>query len=69
MKKRMPTIFFGLILPFIGVLVLLPLYNRITPYVFGFSFGYFWIFLWIFLTSVCLYLAYRLDPYNKDSEE
>ena len=69
MMKRFPTIFFGLILPVFAVWGLLPLYNRITPFIFGFSFGYFWIFLWIFLTSLCLYIAFKLDPYNKDPEE
>ena len=69
MKKRLPTIFIGLIVPVFAVWAMLPWYNTITPYVLGFSFGYFWIFLWIFLTSLCLYIAFKLDPYNKDPEE
>jgi hypothetical protein len=30
----------------------------------GFSFNYFWIFAWLFLTSLCLFIGYRIDPYN-----
>lgn len=48
---------------------MMPWYNRVTPYVLGFPFGYFWIFLWLFLTSGCLFIAYKLDPYNKNIEE
>lgn len=64
MKKRTPTFIIAFCLPMIAILVLFPMYNRIEPFVFGFSFNYFWIFAWLFLTSLCLYAGYRLDPYN-----
>ena len=69
MKKRLPAIIIGGVLPIIAVLFMMPFYNRIEPYVLGFPFGYFWIFLWIFLTSLCLFVAFRIDPYNKNAEE
>lgn len=57
-----------LIIPFIGMCVLLPLANRIEPYVLGLPFLLFWIVLWMVLSSVVLYIVYKLDPENKGSE-
>lgn len=64
MKSRMPAILVGLCIPQAAILLAFPIYNRIEPFVFGFSFNYFWIFAWLFLTSLCLYIAFRIDPYN-----
>jgi len=64
-KQRIPTYLIGFCCPMVAIIVLFPLYNRVEPYVLGFSFIFFWIFAWLFLTSFCLFLGYRLDPYNK----
>lgn len=69
MKSRIPSFIVGALVPIIAVLILMPLYNRIEPLIFGFPFGYFWIFLWIVLTSLCLFIAYKLDPANGDDPE
>lgn len=66
MKNRVLTIIIGLVIPFCAVTVCFPLYNRIEPFVLGFSFNYFWIFAWLFLTSLCLYIAFKLDPLNRE---
>lgn len=58
MKNRILTIIIGFIVPFCAVTVCFPLYNRIEPFVLGFSFNYFWIFTWMFLTSLCLSLIH-----------
>lgn len=65
MKSRIPTIIVGLCIPQAAILLAFPFYNRIEPFVFGFSFNYFWIFAWLFLTALCLLIAFNLDPYNK----
>ena len=65
MRNRIPTIIIGFIVPLCAVTVCFPLYNRIEPFVFGFSFNYFWIFSWLFLTSLCLLIAFKLDPHNR----
>ncbi|WP_066072502.1 DUF3311 domain-containing protein [Neobacillus soli] len=57
-----------LIIPFIGMGALLPLANRIEPYVLGLPFLLFWIVLWMILSSVVLFIVYKLDPANKGSE-
>lgn len=64
MKSRVPAIIVGLGIPQAAILLAFPIYNRIEPFVFGFSFNYFWIFAWLFLTSLCLFIAFRIDPYN-----
>ena len=70
MKNRILTIIIGFIVPFCAVTVCFPLYNRIEPFVLGFSFNYFWIFTWMLLTSLCLLIAFKLDPLNrKDARE
>ena len=64
MKSRVPTFIIGFCIPMAAILLCFPIYNRIEPFVFGLSFNYFWIFSWLFLTSFCLFIAYKLDPYN-----
>lgn len=64
MKSRIPTILIGFCIPMAAIFLAFPFYNRIEPFVLGFSFNYFWIFAWLFLTSLCLFIAYKLDPYN-----
>jgi hypothetical protein len=57
-----------LIIPFIGMCVLLPVADRIEPYILGVPFLLFWIVLWMLLSSVILFIVYKLDPANKGSE-
>ncbi|MEH7348701.1 DUF3311 domain-containing protein [Gottfriedia acidiceleris] len=57
-----------LIFPFIGMCVLLPLANRVEPFILGVPFLLFWIVLWMILSSVILFIVYKLDPTNKGSE-
>jgi len=68
MKSRIPTILIGFVLPMTAIILAFPLYNKIEPFVFGFSFNFAWIFAWLFLTSGCLALAFKLDPYNKKED-
>jgi hypothetical protein len=68
MKSRIPTILIGFVVPMAAIILAFPLYNRVEPFVFGFSFNFAWIIAWLFLTSGCLALAFKLDPYNKNEE-
>lgn len=52
-------------LPFIGMLVLVPVANRDTPFAFGLPFLLVWMVVWVILTSVCLSIVYFTDPQNK----
>jgi hypothetical protein len=67
-KSRILTILIGLVVPLTGIVVLFPFWNRVEPFVMGFPFNYFWLFLWLFLTSGCLYIAFKLDPLNKEED-
>jgi hypothetical protein len=65
MKSRVPTVLVGFVIPMAAILLLFPWWNRVEPFVLGLSFNYFWIFSWLFLTSLCLFIAFKLDPLNK----
>ena len=69
MKSRIPTILVAFCLPMAAIILCFPIYNRIEPFVFGFSFNYFWIFSWLFLTALCLYIGFKIDPYNNAKVE
>ena len=57
---------FGLaVLPFIGMLVLIPWVNRTDPFLLGMPFLLFWIVIWVILTSACMTIVYFTDPANK----
>ncbi len=53
------------VLPFIGMLVLIPFVNRVEPYVLDLPFLLFWIVVWVVLTSACMTVVYLTDPANK----
>ena len=65
MKNRMFTIIIGFVVPFCAIILCFPIYNRIEPFVLGFSFNYFWLFAWLPLTALCLFIAYKADPLNR----
>ncbi|MEB7771279.1 DUF3311 domain-containing protein [Kurthia gibsonii] len=57
-----------LIIPFIGMAGCISFANRIEPYVLGLPFLLFWIVLWMILSSLILYIIYKVDPENKVGE-
>ncbi len=64
MKSRIPTIFFGLILPFFLVVGCFEFYNKVEPRILGFPFIYAWIFACFGFTSLCMLIAWKLDPHS-----
>jgi len=56
-------------LPFLGILVGVPLLNRVEPLVLGLPLILAWIVLWIILTSVIMTIIYLFDPANRDAPE
>ncbi len=62
MKSRLPTFFFALILPFTFMVLGFNFYNTIEPRILGFPFIYAWVFACFGLTSLCLLIAWKLDP-------
>ena len=55
------------VLPFLGILVGVPLLNRVQPLVLGMPLILAWIVLWILLTAVIMGIIYLLDPANRNA--
>jgi hypothetical protein len=60
MEWSMLKVLIGLVLPFVGVVGMLPWVASNDIYVLGIPFIYAWIFGWFVLTSVCLQLCWVL---------
>ncbi|MFL5254931.1 MAG: DUF3311 domain-containing protein [Rhodopila sp.] len=56
-------------LPFLGILVGVPLLNRVEPLILGMPLVLAWIVLWIILTSIIMTIIYFCDPANRDVPE
>lgn len=48
-------------IPFIMMVVLIPLVNKTEPYILGMPFILFWIVLWTLLSAVVMLIIYKLD--------
>jgi hypothetical protein len=53
------------IFPFLGILVGVPLLNRVEPLVLGMPLILAWIVLWVLLTAVIMLVVYWCDPANR----
>ncbi len=61
------SLIIGLVLPIIGVLVIMPLLANTAIHVFGIPLLFVWIFVMFPLTSLCLWIAWRIDePHYRD---
>ena len=57
-------------IPFVTLVFMLPLVNRIEPVIFGLPFLLFWIVVWIVLTPLILLAAYLVErKFNAREEE
>lgn len=56
------------LLPFLGILVGVPLLNRVAPLVLGLPFLLAWLLLWIVLTSAIMAIIYLIDPANRSPD-
>jgi xanthosine utilization system XapX-like protein len=54
------------VLPFLGILVGVPLLNRVEPLIFGMPLILAWIVMWIVLTSAIMTAVYICDPANRE---
>jgi hypothetical protein len=48
--------------PFILLVLCFGVYNRIEPMIFGFPFLYAWMFACLGISSITMYLGWRIDP-------
>jgi hypothetical protein len=63
----MPFVKYLAVLPFVGILVGVPLLNRVEPLIFGMPLILAWIVLWVILTAIIMAIVYRFDPANLDA--
>jgi len=56
-------------LPFIGILVGVPFFNRVEPLVFGMPLILAWVVLWILLTAAIMAIIYKFDPTNRIEDQ
>ncbi|MDP4163612.1 MAG: DUF3311 domain-containing protein [Bacillota bacterium] len=56
------------LIPFIGLLGGISFANKVTPYVAGMPFLLFYIVMWVVLTSVIMFVIYKIDPVNRKEE-
>jgi hypothetical protein len=45
-----------------------PLWDRVTPMIFGLPFNLFWLVAWIVITSGCLAVANRIEERRKQKD-
>lgn len=64
----MLRVLIGLVLPFVGVIGMIPVVNGVTWTLWNIPFLYLWIFAWFILTSVCLAVCwFRFDRHRPDA--
>jgi len=59
-KPSLLALLLGL-LPFVGMCLTVPLWDRVHPMLLGLPFNLFWLTGWIVLTALCLWAAYRVE--------
>jgi hypothetical protein len=66
-QPSMKAVLIGLV-PFIGMCLSVPLWDRIYPRVLGMPFNLFWLSMWIVLSSGCMELAHRVEKKRNHRE-
>jgi hypothetical protein len=49
------------LIPFAAMCFSVSLWDRIDPMLFGIPFNLFWLISWIVLSSLCMWVAYRVE--------
>ncbi|HUI42746.1 MAG TPA: DUF3311 domain-containing protein [Terriglobia bacterium] len=68
-RPSLGTLLLALI-PFAAMCFSVPLWDRVEPRILGIPFNLSWLIGWIVLTTLCLWVAYRLESARgkKDGE-
>lgn len=67
MVRDWRSLIIGLGIPAVAIFVVMPLISNTSVYVFGIPLLFLWIFAWFPLTTLCLWLAWRIDePHYRD---
>ena len=49
------------LIPFIAICFSVSIWDRVFPMIFGLPFNLAWLLCWVALTSVCMWLIYRIE--------
>ena len=60
LKPSALSLAIGLV-PFLGICFSVPLWDRVSPMIFGLPFNLFWLIAWIVISSGCMALANRVE--------
>jgi hypothetical protein len=64
LKPSALSLVIGLV-PFLGMCFSVPLWDRVSPMIFGLPFNLFWLIAWIVISSGCMALANRVEEHRK----
>ncbi len=68
-KKPSPvTLLLGLI-PFVAMCFSVSLWDRIDPMILGVPFNLAWLIAWIVISTLCMWLAYRIETASSNSNK
>jgi hypothetical protein len=67
MVRDWRSLVIGLGIPAVAIFVVLPLISDTSVFVFGIPLVFLWMFVWFPLTTLCLWVAWRIDePHYRD---
>ncbi|HEY1763597.1 MAG TPA: DUF3311 domain-containing protein [Opitutaceae bacterium] len=61
MKRPSPASLLLALVPCFGLCFLVPLWDRVSPTVFGLPFNLFWLVSWLLVTPLIMLLMYRIE--------
>jgi len=64
LKPSALSLAIGLV-PFSALCFSVPLWDRVSPMIFGLPFNLFWLIAWIVISSGCMALANRVEEHRK----
>ena len=68
LKPSALSLAIGLV-PFLGMCFSVPLWDRVSPMIFGLPFNVSWLIAWIVISSGCMALANRVEELRKKKRD
>jgi hypothetical protein len=55
-------------IPFVAMCFSVALWDRVDPMIFGIPFNFAWLIIWIPLSSVCMWVAYKVESARDEKD-
>jgi hypothetical protein len=68
LKKPSPAALLLGLIPFAAMCFSVALWDRLDPMIFGIPFNLIWLICWIVLSTLCMWVAYRVET-GRDKED